>query len=238
MHTSGPNSPATGGERRICSAHLVVRRGRRTASCYLNVQVEVTGPEPITPADWIGGDMGRTDVLHTSTGQSWAGAHRKAVRERYQRVRRSLQKNASKGTRLTRRRGRAVLPRLSGRERRFHVAENHAISRSVVQDALVRRAGICTEDHAGLRLRTTVACALRWEHAGWISHQLRGFRRAPESPLVHEGEVLHASSLTLGVALCGESEGHGAEYRSHFITHISLERPLSVRRRRLAADIW
>jgi putative transposase len=163
------------GTRRIRSAQLVERRGRRTTSFYLNVQVEVACADPITPVDWIGGDMGRTDVLHTSTGQSWAGGHRKAVRERYQRVRRSLQRKASKGTRSTRRRCRAVLQRLSGRERRFHAAENHAISRSVVQDALRLRAGICIEDLAGIRLRTMVSRALRWEHAGWSFYQLRGF---------------------------------------------------------------
>ncbi|GJD81763.1 RNA-guided endonuclease InsQ/TnpB family protein [Methylobacterium gregans] len=163
------------GARRIRSAQLVERRGRRTTSFYLNVQVEAACADPITPTDWIGGDMGRTDVLHTSTGQFWAGGHRKAVRERYQRVRRSLQRKASKGTRSTRRRCRAVLQRLSGRERRFHAAENHAISRRVVQDAAELRAGICIEDLAGIRLRTMVSRALRREHAGWGFHQLRGF---------------------------------------------------------------
>jgi putative transposase len=77
-----------------------MRRGRRTTSFYLNVQIEVACADPIQAQDWIGGDMGRTDVLHTSTGNSWAGGHRKAVRERYQRNRRSLQRKASKGAHL------------------------------------------------------------------------------------------------------------------------------------------
>lgn len=163
------------GARRIRSAQLVERRGRRTTSFYLNVQIEVACADLIAPTDWIGGDMGRTDVLHTSTGRSWADGHRKAVRERYQRVRRSLQRKASKGTRSTRRRCRAVLQRLSGRERRFYAAENHAISRSVVHDALRLRAGICIEDLAGIRMRTMVSRALRLEHAGWSFYQLRRF---------------------------------------------------------------
>ncbi|MFC6742047.1 zinc ribbon domain-containing protein [Methylobacterium tardum] len=75
----------------------------------------------------------------------------------------------------TRRRCRAVLQRLSSRERRFHAAENHTISRSVIHDAITRRAGICIEDLAGIRLRTQVSRALRWDHAGWSFYQLRAF---------------------------------------------------------------
>jgi hypothetical protein len=61
---------------------------------------------------------------------------RKTIRDRHHRVRRSLQKKAAKGTSSTRRRCRPIVKRLSGQERRFQAAENHAISKRIVEDAI------------------------------------------------------------------------------------------------------
>jgi putative transposase len=63
--------------------------------------------------------------------------------------------------------------RLSGQERRFQAAENHAISKLVVEDALERRAGIRLEEETGIRGRTIVAKAVRRDHSGWSFFQLR-----------------------------------------------------------------
>jgi IS605 OrfB family transposase len=163
------------GQRRIRSAQLVMRRSRRTTSFFLNVQIEVACAEPVAPSDWIGGDMGRTDILHTSNGRHWRGNLRKAIRDRHHRVRRSLQAKASKGTRSTRRRCRRILHRLSGRERRFQAAENHAISRVIVQDAREMNGGLCLEDLSGIRARTNVPKRVRRDHSGWSFFQLRQF---------------------------------------------------------------
>lgn len=161
------------GARRIRSAQLVMRRSRRAVSFFLNIQIEVACCEPLAPSDWIGGDMGRTDILHTSTGRNWRGNLRKALCDRHHRVRRSLQAKASKGTRSTRRRCRRVLQRLSGRERRFQAAENHAISRVIVQEAQEMNAGLCLEDLTGIRARTKVPKRVRRDHSGWSFFQLR-----------------------------------------------------------------
>jgi putative transposase len=117
--------------------------------------------------DWIGGDGGRTDSLHTSKARAWSGNRRKTIGDRHHRVRRSLQKKASKGTSSTRRRRRPIVKRLSGQERRFQAAENHAISKRVVEDALEMCAGICLEEETGIRGRTIVAQAVRRDHPGW-----------------------------------------------------------------------
>ena len=163
------------GERRIRSAQLSMRRARGKATFFLNIQIGVECTTQIVPIDCIGGDMGRTDILHTSNGRFWSGNLRKTIRDRHHRVRRSLQKKASKGTRSTRRRARAILQRLSGQERRFQAAENHVISKRIVQDAVEMRANICLEDLTGIRGRTNVPKAVRRDHSGWSFFQLRTF---------------------------------------------------------------
>jgi IS605 OrfB family transposase len=65
------------------------------------------------------------------------------------------------------------LKRLSGKERRFQAAENHGISKRVVQDAIEMRARIGLEDLTGIRGRTTVPKAVRTDHSGFF--QLRTF---------------------------------------------------------------
>lgn len=160
--------------RRIRSAQLNARRSRKgRMEIYLNIQIEVACAGPIDPVDCIGVDLGRRDIAHTSNGRAFAGNHRKVIRDRFHRVRRSLQSKASKGTRSTRRRCREVLQRLSGRERRFQAAENHVISKTIVQDASEMRASTCFEDLTGIRNRTDVPRAMRRDHHGWSFHQLR-----------------------------------------------------------------
>jgi putative transposase len=155
------------GKRRTRAAQLSMKRARGKITFFLNVQIEVECDSPVSPVDWIGGDMGRTDIMHTSNGRSWSGNLRKTIRDRHHRIRRSLQKKASKGTRSTRRRCRTILQRLSGKERRFQAAENHAISKCIVQDAVEMRAGICLQDLTGIRDRTSVPKAVRRDHSGW-----------------------------------------------------------------------
>jgi putative transposase len=163
------------GERRIRAAQLSMKRAGDTTTFFLNVQVEVECDARVSPVDWIGGEMGRIDILPTSNGRAWSGNLRKTIRDRHHRVRCSLHKKASKGTRSTRRRCRTILKRLSGQERRFQAAENHAISKRIVQDAIEMRAGICLEDLTGIRGRTIVPKAVRRDDSGWSFFQLRTF---------------------------------------------------------------
>jgi putative transposase len=161
------------GERRTRGAHLSMKRARGKTTFFLKLQIEVECDQRVAPVDWIGDDRGRTDSLHTSHARAWSGTLRKTIRDRHHRVRRSLQKKASKGTSSTRRRRRPIVKRLSGQERRFLAAENHAISKRAVEDALEMRAGICLEEETGIRGRTIVAQAVRRDHSGWRFFQLR-----------------------------------------------------------------
>ncbi|MDJ0719686.1 MAG: hypothetical protein QNJ54_36590 [Prochloraceae cyanobacterium] len=97
----------------------------RDGDWYIHIQIKSEPPQSTITSDVIGVDFGRRDIAVTSTGKSWSGKEIQKTRDKYSRVRASLQKKASQGTRSTRRRARQVLKRLSGRERRYQAWLNH-----------------------------------------------------------------------------------------------------------------
>jgi len=144
----------------------------------LLVSAHYTDP-PLMEADGVVGvDLGRTDIAHTSDGVSFSGKQVTAVRDRYARVRRSIQRQASKGTRSTRRRARAIEHRLSGRERRFQRDINHGISKRLMGQAQGNGHGIALEDLTGIRDRTNRqprGKVDRRRSNSWAFYQLRAF---------------------------------------------------------------
>jgi len=120
----------------------------------VNIQVKNDAPSPQKSQGVIGVDLGRRDVAVTSEGESFSGQQITEIRDRYSRVRASLQKKASEGTRSTRRRARRILQRLSGRERRFQSWVNHRISKHIVGKAKQSGYSIAIEDLTGIRERT------------------------------------------------------------------------------------
>ncbi len=135
-------------------------------------------PDPIKSKRVIGVDFGRREIARTSTGEAWDGKEIQQVRDKYSRVRASLQKKASKGTRSTRRRARQILKRLSGRERRYQTWLNHNISIAIIRLALSLQAIIAIEDLTGLRERTNRQPRNKTERRrsnSWAFYQLRQF---------------------------------------------------------------
>jgi hypothetical protein len=55
-------------ERRIRGARLSMKRARGKTAFFLKVGIDVECDQRVSPIDWIGGDGGRTDSLHTSNG--------------------------------------------------------------------------------------------------------------------------------------------------------------------------
>lgn len=145
---------------------------------YIHIQLKDETPEPIQSKNVIGVDFGRRDIAVTSEADRWDGQQITKVRDKYSRVRASLQKRASKGTRSSRRRCRQTLQRLSGKERRFQQWMNHGISKTIVQDALRLNAIIAIEDLAGIRKRTNQQPRNKTERRrsnSWAFYQLRQF---------------------------------------------------------------
>jgi putative transposase len=127
---------------------------RKDGTYYLQIQLESEPPIPEKTDKVLGVDLGRTDIAVTSAGEKFSGKKITQVRDKYARVRASLQRKASKGTRSTRRRARQVLQRLGGRERRFQTQVNHTVSYQLIQHAKNTNQTIALEDLTGIRERT------------------------------------------------------------------------------------
>ena len=145
---------------------------------YIHIQIKDDVPETSEPESIIGVDLGRRDIAVTSDGDSWSGQDIQQVRDKFSRVRASLQQKATKGTRSTRRRARQVLKRLSGREQRYQSWLNHTISRTIVNKAKSENAAIAIEDLTGIRERTNQQPRNKTERRrsnSWAFYQLRQF---------------------------------------------------------------
>ncbi|MDE7345317.1 MAG: transposase [Muribaculaceae bacterium] len=97
-------------------------------------------------AEFIGVDMGVTDIAITSEGKAYSSEAINRIREKYNKTRASVQ---AKGTRNAHK----LLKRLRGRERRFATIVNHTISRQIVERAKCAGKGISVEDLTNIRKR-------------------------------------------------------------------------------------
>ena len=161
--------------RKPTSAQLCLHRDGKF---YIHIQVKDEVTEPIKSNQVIGVDFGRRDIAVTSIGDKWDGKQIQKVRDKFARVRTSLQKKASKGTRSTRRRARQILQLLSGSERRYQQWLNHNISKLIVLSALQNNAIIAIEDLTGIRERTNSQPRNQIERRrsnSWAFFQLRMF---------------------------------------------------------------
>lgn len=145
---------------------------------YIHIQLKSEPPKTTKTDNVIGVDFGRRAIAVTSKGQSWSGKEIQKTRDNYSRVRASLQKKASQGTRSTRRRARQILQRLGGRERRYQAWLNHNISKAIITQALHLNASIAIEDLRGIRERTNAKPRNKTERRrsnSWAFFQLRAF---------------------------------------------------------------
>ncbi|MDC0835257.1 transposase [Geitlerinema sp. CS-897] len=143
----------------------------RDGKLYIHIQVKDDVPPPQKPKDVIGVDLGRRDIAVTSEGQSWSGESVNKIRERFARVRASVQAKGTKGAKR-------LLKRLSGRERRYQSWVNHNISKQIVRRAKATQSIIALEDLTGIRERTNCQPRSKTERRrsnSWAFYQLRLF---------------------------------------------------------------
>jgi len=173
---------------KVSAYHMAKLKGQNPTSAqvcqhldgnfYIHIQLKSNAPKTQKTKNIIGVDFGRRDIAVTSTGQSWSGETIKKKRDKYTRVRASLQRKASQGTRTTRRRCRQILQRLSGRERRFQQWLNHNISKSIISSAKQTNSIVAIEDLTGIRERTNSKPRNKTERRrsnSWAFYQLRLF---------------------------------------------------------------
>ena len=150
----------------------------RDGNWYVHIQLKSEAPKIPKTSNVIGVDFGRRDIAVTNTGKSWSGKEIQKTRDKYSRVRASLQKKASQGTRSTRRRTRQILKRLSGRERRYQAWLNHKISKAIIAEAKTACSFVSIEDLTGIRERTNQKPRTKTERRrsnSWTFYQLRSF---------------------------------------------------------------
>ena len=115
--------------------------------------------------------MGLTDIVSLSDGTNISSEEVKNIRNRYNKVRASVQ---SKGTRNCHK----LLKRLKGRERRFATIVNHRISRQIVAKAKKEHKGIAIEDLKNIRWGMNSKKrnkTFRRRSNSWNFYQLRSF---------------------------------------------------------------
>ncbi len=134
---------------------------RRNGDYYLQIQIKSEPPKVEPTNKCLGVDLGRRDIAVTSDGESFSGVKITEVRDRFHRTRKTLQNQASRGTRSSRRRCRKLLKRLSGREKRFQSWLNHTISYRLVSHAKNNSQFISLEDLTGIRERRRKMFGLR-----------------------------------------------------------------------------
>ncbi len=145
-------------------ADLILRNG----IFYLAVVVEAPEPSRFDPVVALGVDLGIVNLATDSEGETFSGKQVDKVRERYAKLRATLQ---SAGTRSAKRH----LVKLSGRERRFRRNINHAISKKIVAKAKDTGKAVALENLEGIRASTTVRKAQKSRNHSWAFRQLRSF---------------------------------------------------------------
>ena len=135
---------------------------------YLLATCDVETPEPIDVDDFLGVDLGVTNIAVDSDGVFHSGGHVRGLRRRHARIRARLQ---AKGTKSARRR----LKAMSGRERRFAADVNHRISKQLAKKAERTGRGLALEDLSGIRDRVRARKSQRRELHSWSFFQLRQF---------------------------------------------------------------
>src|SRR6266508_817313 len=107
---------------------------RKNGKWFLLVSVEAHEVAPIASTDFIGVDFGVVNLAVDSDGQMHQGDDVERTRKHYEKVKRSLQRKATKQKRGGKRplKAKRKLKAISGRERRFKANTNHTIAKKIV----------------------------------------------------------------------------------------------------------
>lgn len=143
----------------------------RDGQYYIHIQLKDEMPEPMQSKHVIGVDFGRRDIAVTSKGDKWDGQQIKDIRDKFAKVRSSVQAKGTKGAKR-------LLKRLSGRERRYQTWLNHNISRRIIDDAKTNDSSIAIENLRAIRERTNKQPRNKIERRrsnAWAFFQLRTF---------------------------------------------------------------
>ena len=150
---------------------------RKDGRWFLLVSVEAPDVAPTAWTDFIGVDFGVVNLAVDSDGQMHQGDDVERTRQHYVKVKRSLQRKATRQKRDGKRplNPKRKLKALSGRERRFKANTNHTIAKKIVAKATDTGRGIAIENLEGIRNRTRFRQKQRDRMSKWAFAELRGY---------------------------------------------------------------
>jgi putative transposase len=150
---------------------------RKDGKWFLLVSVETPDVAPMASTDFIGVDFGVVNLAVDSDGEMHMGDDVERIRKHYEKVKRSLQRKATKQKRGGKRplSAKRKLKALSGRERRFKANTNHTIAKKIVAKATDTGRGVAIEDLEGIRNRTRFRKRQRDRMSKWAFAELRGY---------------------------------------------------------------
>lgn len=146
------------------SATLIYQKSRKDFYINFVLQTPIETPFGSNP---IGIDRGIYNLATTSNGLKFSGKQVKHIRKHYSKLRQSLQKKGTKGSKK-------ALQRLSGKEQRWMTNINHTISRRIV-DSCKPNDILVLEDLKYIRDRVRLARKQRLVHHSWAFGQLGSF---------------------------------------------------------------
>src|SRR6516225_4662677 len=150
---------------------------RKDGKWFLLVTVEAPDGELIPSTDFIGVDFGVVNLAVDSDGEMHMGDDVERTRQHYVKVKRSLQRKATKRKRCGKRplNAKRKLKALSGRERRFKANTNHTIAKKIVAKATDTGRGVAIEDLEGIRNRIRFRRKQRDRMSKWAFAELREY---------------------------------------------------------------
>ncbi len=111
---------------------------------YLLQTIDIPSEKEQSAEEFLGVDMGITDIATLSTGRTFASKELNTYKIKRQKVRSSLQSKGTKGSKK-------LLKRLSGKEKRTQNLINHTIAKQIVTTAKEQHKGIAIENLKGIR---------------------------------------------------------------------------------------
>lgn len=140
----------------------------RNGIFYLVAIVDAPEESEFDAKGTLGIDLGIKNIATDSDGQIFSGKQVEKSRNRYNRLRSTLQRTRTRSAKRK-------LKRISGKEKRFKRDVNHQISKAVVSKAKGTTRAIAMEDLKGIRSRVTVRHQQRDRHSKWSFGQLRQY---------------------------------------------------------------
>lgn len=148
---------------------------RKDGKWFLLVTVDVPDGTPIPTTDFIGVDLGVTNIAVDSDGNVHQAAAVEDKRIAAYSRRRAINRKTHKASRTTRRSCHRAIVRMGQKESRYRTNVNHQISKQLVQAAQDTVRGIAVEDLKGIRDRAPFAKRQRAKMGSWAFLQLRSF---------------------------------------------------------------